>query len=95
MSNTLCYLYLANLQNSGWWIGARRMQGEFKWQSVTGGWGTMSYTNWYNGQPDNYQGKEDCVQIVKNESPPFGWNDNECGVKLPFLCEATENYRGF
>lgn len=83
----------ANLQNEGWWIGGRRINKVLKWQGSPGVWYGMSYTNWYSGQPDNYGGNEDCVQIVRNESPPYGWNDNECSVTMPFICEAIGNGR--
>lgn len=79
------------MNNDGWWIGGKRVDGELKWQGSPGVWYGMSYTNWYYGQPDNYQGDEDCVQIVKNETPPYGWNDNKCDEKMAFICEATEN----
>ena len=85
------YYLPAKLQDSGWWIGGRKINSEFRWQGAPLGWYSMTYTNWYVGQPDNYQGMEDCVQIVRNESPPYGWNDNRCDVHYPFICEATSN----
>lgn len=85
---------LVNLQDSGWWIGAQKILGEYKWKTRAGVWNKMTYTNWYQGQPDNYQGKEACVEIERKGTTPYGWNDNECSNKLPFICEAESNQQG-
>lgn len=81
----------AKLQDSGWWIGGRKIQGEFRWQGAPGVWSAMSFTHWYQGQPDNFQGAEECVEIERKGLTPYGWNDNVCSMKLPFICEATSN----
>ena len=43
------------------------------------------YSVWYQGQPDNNGGNDDCVQLRK----PFQnlWNDHKCGSNLPYVCK--------
>ncbi|XP_015263348.1 PREDICTED: pulmonary surfactant-associated protein D-like [Gekko japonicus] len=44
----------------------------------------LSYTNWKGGEPNNYNGIEDCVIIV----PENGlWNDYNCDQKSLIICE--------
>ncbi|XP_060097022.1 pulmonary surfactant-associated protein D-like [Heteronotia binoei] len=45
---------------------------------------SLSYTNWKSGEPNNYNGAEDCVIIV----PENGlWNDLNCETKSLIVCE--------
>ena len=62
------------------WIGGTdaASEGTWKWSST----GTpLSYTNWYSGEPNNYQGNEDCVHFSGK------WNDVNCARKFKFVCE--------
>ena len=46
-----------------------------------------NYTKWYDGEPNNAQSGEDCV-----ESTNFNkWNDIDCGDTRKFICEFDEN----
>jgi len=63
-------------------IGINDMATEGTWQYATGG--DLVYTNWANGQPDNYGGNgQDCGHTT----PDTTWNDGHCLNKLPSICE--------
>ncbi|KAK3510473.1 hypothetical protein QTP70_008668 [Hemibagrus guttatus] len=73
------------------WIGLQR-EGPGKWQ-----WSLAdqtfyrdgdTYTNWDSRQPDNYEGKEYCVEFYKNSK---SWNDNKCETSNPFVCYEERN----
>jgi len=55
----------------------------------------MSYTQWYDGEPNNYQDKkEDCLELrYLEEQVATGhggkWNDMYCTWKSCFLCEIN------
>ncbi|KAK3510476.1 hypothetical protein QTP70_008663 [Hemibagrus guttatus] len=73
------------------WIGLQK-EGPGKWQ-----WSLAeqtfyrdgdTYRNWFSGQPDNYEGKEYCVEFYKNIN---SWNDNKCETLNPFVCYEERN----
>ncbi|GFR78862.1 C-type lectin-like [Elysia marginata] len=45
----------------------------------------MSFTKWRHGQPDNYRGNEDCLEIAKEMGGKY--NDISCKSKGKFICE--------
>ena len=55
------------------WIGLRRSYpgGPFEWSSGE----PVTYTNWFQGQPDNYLGIEDSVAMSWVTHPDGQWND--------------------
>ncbi|XP_029111842.1 C-type mannose receptor 2-like [Scleropages formosus] len=44
--------------------------------------GQTGFSNWDSGQPDNYEGKEHCVQMY----PSGKWNDISCDKTFSFVC---------
>ena len=65
------------------WIGAndRAQEGAMVWSTGA----PVVYTNWSEGQPDDYLGGEDCIEkwIVNGQ-----WNDRPCdGNAQLFICE--------
>ena len=62
-------------------IGINDMATEGTWQYATGG--DLVYTNWNNGQPDNYGGGQDCGKTRDGTT----WHDGYCNDKLPSICE--------
>ncbi|WP_162179646.1 lectin-like protein [Solidesulfovibrio alcoholivorans] len=66
------------------WIGASDAENEGTWQWLTGE--SWSYTNWYPGEPNSYQGNnEDCLQAYFTKSGQ--WNDLPCARELYYICE--------
>ena len=68
--------------DSCYWMGLTDLaaEGKFVWQHSFSPLG--EYTNWFPGQPDNFNGDEDCVyqKYIDN----WGWNDA--------ICESNANY---
>ncbi|VDI74243.1 Hypothetical predicted protein [Mytilus galloprovincialis] len=67
-----------------YWIGATDFETEDVWK-----WNTtqtmVTVTDWSPGQPDNYLGNQDCVQIMTSEG--YRWDDNLCEALRAFACE--------
>lgn len=76
----------------GPWIGYSDAVEEGKWQWITGEVAVVGqdsvYSNWYEGEPDNCCGGEDCAHISGGH---WGskWNDNKCHFNLPYICEKS------
>ena len=66
-------------------FGINDIATEGTWQYATGG--DLVYTNWGNGQPNNYGGAsgngEDCGETYSDST----WNDGLCSDKKPSICE--------
>ncbi len=56
-------------------------EGTFKW--VDGS--SLGYTNWYPGQPNNFENKQDYVGMLKNGQ----WNDQNNDEPLEFVMEIS------
>lgn len=76
---------LGERMTTTFWIAAsdRVQEGQVFWS----GGAPLLFTNWSQGQPDDFQGREDCV--VKT-APAGTWNDRPCGNVNPFVCERSE-----
>lgn len=77
---------LGDFQMGSTWIGLtdRDVEGEFRWVDGTPWDGSVG--GFLDGQPDNWQGGEDCVHAY-----PWGgerpWNDLFCDWTQPAVCE--------
>ncbi|GFR73349.1 lectin C-type domain protein [Elysia marginata] len=47
----------------------------------------MTFSRWHEGQPDNYEKYEDCLEIAKEMEGKNKYNDIGCDVKGKFICE--------
>lgn len=56
-------------------------EGNYTWSDNT----TFNVSNWRSnaGEPNNYKGNEDCVEIHWDGK----WNDNKCDAEFGFICE--------
>jgi hypothetical protein len=74
----------------GPWIGYSDSVDEGRWQWINGETGVVGqdsvYSNWYEGEPDNCCGGEDCAHIAGGH---WGnkWNDNKCHFNYAYICE--------
>ena len=76
--------FLANglLANSAW-VGGTDMnsEGSFRWVDNS----PFSYTNWFVGQPNNYNGTQDHLELLKSGE----WNDQHGSVTLEYVLEIS------
>ncbi|XP_030643566.1 C-type lectin domain family 4 member E-like [Chanos chanos] len=78
--------FVYNLRNDdSTWIGLTDEEREDVWKWVDGTALTSRY--WLNGQPDSQTGDQDCVAIQHKSNPLESWRDQECGIKLYWICE--------
>ncbi|XP_067915861.1 C-type lectin BjL-like [Heterodontus francisci] len=64
------------------WIGLSQSHKE--WVFLWNDGSSLDFTNWDVNQPDDYQGKQKCVQIDRDV-----WNDQPCDNQKPFICSYT------
>ena len=79
----LTYIYFTfvkPLDSGSAWIGLSLKNGSFYWTDGS----KPGYKNWNYGEPNNFNGREHCVEIYVNNGK---WNDIPCFVKRPFVCE--------
>jgi hypothetical protein len=87
-------LFLDNHESArgpyNWWIGLndRGLEGTWLWSS-----GSSDHTNWYSGEPNDFDGNEDCA-VDRFGHPTLGistdsWDDAPCHEEHPFICERT------
>ena len=48
----------------------------------------MSYINWAPGEPNDYGGAEECVEM--DITWGGGWNDNDCYVTRNWVCKMPK-----
>ncbi|XP_059210792.1 ladderlectin-like [Centropristis striata] len=72
----------ATYQSKEAWIGASDAQEEGVWLWTDGS--RFSYTNWCPGEPNNWRGRQHCIQI--NFGADKCWDDVGCGASRPFVC---------
>uniref|UniRef100_A0A8C4EVA2 C-type lectin domain-containing protein n=1 Tax=Dicentrarchus labrax TaxID=13489 RepID=A0A8C4EVA2_DICLA len=66
------------------WIGLTDSETEGTWKWVDGTPLTTSY--WMDGEPNNYDLKEDCVEVRYHEKEN-SWNDKPCDLPNFWICE--------
>ena len=73
-------------ENVDCWIGLTDSETEGIWKWSNGATLT-GYTNWGNGQPNDYNG-QDCGGIMNGILGYNGeWHDNTCSFERWFICE--------
>ena len=61
------------INNNDVWLGGTDEVSEGNWEWITGE--TWAYTNWNEGEPNNWDGIEHCLEI---EGETTFWNDIDC-----------------
>ena len=82
-------LSLSDLCSPDWWncctdwIGGTDFasEGTFIWTSDNR---TLSFVNWYQGEPDDAYGDQDCVSICRDGH----WADESCDTSKTYICKA-------
>ncbi|KAL0965897.1 hypothetical protein UPYG_G00287390 [Umbra pygmaea] len=71
------------------WIGLKHdpINGGYHWSDGT----PVSHTNWGGGEPNNHEGREDCVQMESNSAGTSSWwNDMNCDAHEDWICMITK-----
>ena len=69
-----------------YWIGLTDVEMEDHWKWSDGSQLNLLYHNWGPGEPNNYNGEEDCVTIRRGV-----WFDIPCVWKAQFICEKKNS----
>lgn len=67
------------------WLGAKRRGNRFFWDYTAQ---QVNFTKWAPGQPDNANGKEDCVHLSLPDTSL--WNDAPCWEQNFFICQQKD-----
>lgn len=47
----------------------------------------LSHTHWGEGEPNNHEGREDCVEMVSSTNGTYSWwNDLNCDAHQDWIC---------
>ncbi|XP_036973174.1 macrophage mannose receptor 1 [Acanthopagrus latus] len=71
------------------WIGLKRnpTEGGYSWSDGT----PVSHTNWGHGEPNDHEGREECVEMVSSTNGTFSWwNDLNCDAHQDWICRITK-----
>lgn len=51
----------------------------------------LSHTNWGHGEPNNHEGREECVEMVSSDNGTFSWwNDLNCDAHQDWICMISK-----
>ncbi|KAM8828848.1 secretory phospholipase A2 receptor isoform 3-T3 [Spinachia spinachia] len=67
------------------WIGLKHnpTEGGYSWSDGT----PLSHTNWGHGEPNNHEGREECVEMVSSTNGSRSWwNDLNCDAHQDWIC---------
>ncbi|XP_063066766.1 macrophage mannose receptor 1, partial [Engraulis encrasicolus] len=66
------------------WIGLKHnpVEGGYHWSDGT----PVSHTNWGRGEPNNHEGREECVEMVTTDNGTSWWNDLNCNAHQDWIC---------
>ncbi|CAG2193307.1 CD206 [Mytilus edulis] len=78
---------LSGSNSHSFWIGLNDFlkKSSFRWSDNS----AYDFSKWNPNEPNNYNGKEDCVQI----SYKYRWNDLPCFSQLQFICKISKGTR--
>ncbi|XP_052692315.1 perlucin-like [Crassostrea angulata] len=68
------------------WLGATDIAEEGTWLSAEKNT-TLTYVNWYPGQPNNYGGNQNCLCLYEPYPYDHAWCDDVCSMLHQFVCE--------
>ncbi|KAK9981558.1 hypothetical protein ABG768_001085 [Culter alburnus] len=69
------------------WIGLSDIETEGRMIWVDNS--TLNRGFWFRGEPNNYEGNEDCVELIPTNDSVNNWNDLPCSEKRKGICEKN------
>ncbi|KAM3599721.1 uncharacterized protein V6R79_010309 [Siganus canaliculatus] len=76
-------------KGSSKWIGLKHnaVEGGYSWSDGT----PLSHTNWGPEEPNNHEGREECVEMVSTTNGSYSWwNDLNCDAHQDWICEISK-----
>ncbi|KAI8120437.1 C-type lectin 37Da [Lucilia cuprina] len=70
------------------WLAASDQDTEGQWIWYNNG-ETITYAEWAPGQPDNWNGNENCAHLLSRDGR-YLLNDVHCGLRNYYICEADK-----
>ena len=69
--------------------GSNKIRGKYSWSDN----GPVTYTNWYNNQPDESSRTSSCVKMSLRQSYRGGlsWLDDGCSMRHAFICKKLKS----
>ncbi|XP_067663625.1 uncharacterized protein [Haliotis asinina] len=61
-------------------------ENNFRWTGMDTPY-SISYTNWYPGQPNNVGSNQHCL-LMEYPNADYEWGDIECSSAFPYICEV-------
>jgi hypothetical protein len=72
---------IASVGGGNFWTDGYRYQSRWYWTN----WRKLlTFTNWGNGQPNNYKGNQNYIRLYTNDGT---WDDAAGTTKIGFICE--------
>ncbi|CAL9682123.1 unnamed protein product [Knipowitschia caucasica] len=71
------------------WIGLKHNPtgGGYSWSDGS----PLSHTNWAHGEPNNHEGREECVEMVSSTNGTASWwNDLNCDAHQDWICMISK-----
>ncbi|XP_071824781.1 macrophage mannose receptor 1-like isoform X2 [Apostichopus japonicus] len=75
------------------WIGLRDLgtTGNFVWSDGS----SLDFINWSSGNPNYNSGVDACVAALVEDSKEGEWDDQNCAVSRPYICEKAKDCETF
>ncbi|XP_062410864.1 macrophage mannose receptor 1-like [Sardina pilchardus] len=66
------------------WIGLKHnaLDGGYQWSDGS----AVTHTNWGFGEPNNHEGREECVEMITTNNGTSFWNDINCDAHQDWIC---------
>ncbi|XP_037810575.1 C-type lectin 37Da-like [Lucilia sericata] len=82
------YMISKYSKNFNAWLAASDQDTEGQWIWYNTG-ETITYAEWAQGQPDNWNGNENCAHLMSINGK-YQMNDVHCGLRFYYICEADK-----
>ncbi|XP_033761145.1 lectin BRA-3-like isoform X2 [Pecten maximus] len=75
-------------KDTAYWVGATDMDVEGTWR-WTDNDEDVNFSNWGANQPNNWGSGQDCLSIGYETGGDRVWNDDDCNMYKPYICEKA------
>ncbi|XP_067261363.1 CD209 antigen-like protein E [Chanodichthys erythropterus] len=79
--------FISSIVKESVWIGLSDIETEGRMMWVDNS--PLNQEFWFKDQPDDYNGNEDCVELIPTQDAGNNWNDLPCSHKRKGICEKN------